>query len=179
MKIWDLHCHLGLGGRTPDESMARLIALADRMGIERVVVYMGYPHTIDPSPDDLRKENDQVLQALWSRRQVTRERLVEVTLPPGGDRRFTAVLPRETAARVPAEAKAAVLASAEYSADPDLRCDLLEVKRVSGGALMVRWRIVNGSSAAGGGLTPPPGGLAPAPGGGLTPPPGGGLTPPP
>lgn len=37
----------------------------------------------------------------------------------------------------------AVLASAQYSADPDLRCDLLEVKRVSGGALRIRWRIVN------------------------------------
>jgi len=54
----------------------------------------------------------------------------------------------------PALAQSAVLASAEFSADPDLRCDLLEVKRVSGGALMVRWRIVNGSSAASGGLTP-------------------------
>ena len=54
----------------------------------------------------------------------------------------------------PALAQSAVLASAEYSADPDLRCDLLEVKRVSGGALMIRWRIVNGSSAASGGLTP-------------------------
>ncbi len=54
----------------------------------------------------------------------------------------------------PALAQIAVLASAEYSADPDLRCDLLEVKRVSGGALMVRWRIVNAASAGGGGLTP-------------------------
>ena len=47
-----------------------------------------------------------------------------------------------------------VLATAQYSQDPDLRCDLLEVKRVSGGALMVRWRIVNtaGQSAAGGGF---------------------------
>lgn len=65
MRIWDLHCHLsGLGGRTPHESMARLIAAADRMGIERVVVYMGVPHTIDPSPEVLRNQNDQVLQAL-------------------------------------------------------------------------------------------------------------------
>jgi len=47
---------------------------------------------------------------------------------------------------------AGVLASAQYSADPDLRCDLLEVKRVSGGTLMIRWRIVN-TAAAGGGLT--------------------------
>jgi hypothetical protein len=41
-------------------------------------------------------------------------------------------------------AQSAVLARAEYLADSDPRCDLLEVKRVSGGALMVRWRIVNG-----------------------------------
>jgi len=71
MKIWDLHCHLaGLGGRTPDESIARLVALADRMGIERVVVYMGTSFLADPSPDDLRKQNDQVLQALshWHHR---------------------------------------------------------------------------------------------------------------
>jgi len=58
------------------------------------------------------------------------------------------------AAGSPALAQSTVLASAEYSADPDLHCDLLEVKRVSGGALMVRWRIVNGSSAASGGLMP-------------------------
>src|ERR1700682_3273100 len=46
------------------------------------------------------------------------------------------------------------IASAQFSNDPNLRCDLLEVKRVSGGALLVRWRIVNsaGQSAAGGGF---------------------------
>ena len=43
----------------------------------------------------------------------------------------------------------AVIASSQYSADPDLRCDLLEVKRVSGGALLVRWRFVNTAAAAG------------------------------
>jgi hypothetical protein len=47
---------------------------------------------------------------------------------------------------------AGVLASAQYSADPDLRCDLLEVKRVSGGTLMIRWLIAN-TSAKSGGLT--------------------------
>ena len=43
MMIWDLHCHItgGLGGRTPDESMAQLMKVADRMGIERLVIYMG------------------------------------------------------------------------------------------------------------------------------------------
>jgi predicted TIM-barrel fold metal-dependent hydrolase len=69
--IWDLHCHIhGWGGRTPDESMARLIALADRMGIDRLVIYMGTPLVFDPSPEELRRENDQVLQALthWHHR---------------------------------------------------------------------------------------------------------------
>src|SRR3989304_771587 len=56
--------------------------------------------------------------------------------------------PAQTAAVPPATQSApvatqAILASAQYSADPDLRCDLLEVKRVSGGALRIRWRIVN------------------------------------
>lgn len=63
--IWDLHCHLsGMEGRTPAERMARLIELADRMGIARVVVFMGYPFLTDPSADQLRQQNDQVLQAL-------------------------------------------------------------------------------------------------------------------
>jgi hypothetical protein len=43
-----------------------------------------------------------------------------------------------------------VLASAQFSADPDLRCDILEVKRVSGGALNIRWRIVNTAGGASG-----------------------------
>jgi len=49
-------------------------------------------------------------------------------------------------------APANVIASGQYSADPDLRCDLLEVRRVSGGALLVKWRIVNtaGGQATGG-----------------------------
>jgi predicted TIM-barrel fold metal-dependent hydrolase len=71
MMIWDLHCHINhVGGRTPDESMARLIRLADRMGIERLVIYMGEPLAFDPSADELRRQNDQVLQALshWHHR---------------------------------------------------------------------------------------------------------------
>jgi len=43
----------------------------------------------------------------------------------------------------PAAAPTSALASAQYSADPAVRCDLLEVKRVSGGALLIRWRIIN------------------------------------
>jgi hypothetical protein len=39
------------------------------------------------------------------------------------------------------------IASAQFSDDPNLRADLLEVKRVSGGALLVRWRIVDTAGA--------------------------------
>ena len=64
-RIWDLHCHLTAGaGRTPAERMAELMRYAERLGIERVCVYMGWPHTQHPSPERLREENDQVLEAL-------------------------------------------------------------------------------------------------------------------
>src|SRR5207248_1930436 len=63
--IWDAHCHLvGVPGRTPEERMASLIRLADRMGIERICVFMGMSFVRDPSTDEMRRQNDQVLAAL-------------------------------------------------------------------------------------------------------------------
>lgn len=63
--IWDLHCHLtGVPGTTPPERMAKLLEYADRMGIERLCVYMGMALSKNPSPQRLREENDQLLQAL-------------------------------------------------------------------------------------------------------------------
>ena len=65
MTIWDLHVHLsGVTGATPAERLAQIIAIADRMGIERLCVYMGYPWSRDPTPEIFRKENDQVLEAI-------------------------------------------------------------------------------------------------------------------
>jgi uncharacterized protein len=67
----NLHCHLsGFNGRTPDEKMAEMVRFADRMGIDRMCVFMGYPLDNDPSPERLRFQNDQVLQALshWHHR---------------------------------------------------------------------------------------------------------------
>lgn len=54
--------------------------------------------------------------------------------------------PPAAASAVPAAApmaSATAIASAQFSGDPNLRADLLEVKRVSGGALLVRWRLVD------------------------------------
>jgi predicted TIM-barrel fold metal-dependent hydrolase len=71
MMIWDLHCHLsGVEGKTPGERIAQMMEFADRMGIERLVFFMGYPWSQDPSPDEFRRQNDQVIEALshWHHR---------------------------------------------------------------------------------------------------------------
>jgi hypothetical protein len=59
------------------------------------------------------RARDKGLQVAWSRRQRTREQLSNIGLPGPGERIFNAVLPREAATRVPGDAKAAVLASAD------------------------------------------------------------------
>ncbi len=66
--IWDVHGHLSTPGNTPAERIANLLTFADRMGIERVVVFMGYPWVDDPSPDEVRRQNDQAVQAMESSR---------------------------------------------------------------------------------------------------------------
>jgi hypothetical protein len=65
MMIWDLHCHLtNLAGRTPEERMTAFLEFADRMGIERVCVYLGASLVQNPTPERLREDNDFVLRAL-------------------------------------------------------------------------------------------------------------------
>jgi predicted TIM-barrel fold metal-dependent hydrolase len=65
MRIWDLHCHLsGVAGLTPEERLGNLLRYADRMGMERLCVYMGMKWSQDPSPDDLVQQNNDVLRAL-------------------------------------------------------------------------------------------------------------------
>jgi predicted TIM-barrel fold metal-dependent hydrolase len=69
--IWDLHCHLvGVPGRTPGERIARLIDVADRMGVERLILSMGMSLVPDPTPQQLRQQNDELLEALshWHHR---------------------------------------------------------------------------------------------------------------
>lgn len=63
--IWDVHAHLsGVDGRTPADRMAHLVRYMDRMGVDRVCVFMGYPFLTDPTPEQLRHQNDQVVEAL-------------------------------------------------------------------------------------------------------------------
>lgn len=65
MKFWDVHCHLTTPGRTIDERMARMMELAERVDIERIVLSMGLPPLItNPTPDQLRRKNDDTIEAL-------------------------------------------------------------------------------------------------------------------
>jgi Heparinase II/III-like protein/Heparinase II/III N-terminus len=59
------------------------------------------------------RARDQALRAAWSRRQVRREEIPAILPLPGSKRRFTAVLPPDTAERVTESAKAAVMAAAD------------------------------------------------------------------
>jgi hypothetical protein len=58
------------------------------------------------------RARDQALHIAWSRRQVTPGQLAAASAPPAGERKFASTLPPDTAAQVPAEAKAAILSAA-------------------------------------------------------------------
>jgi predicted TIM-barrel fold metal-dependent hydrolase len=62
--IWDTHCHLSGEGRTPEEKLGNLLRYADRLGVDRLMVHMGYPIVVDPPPEEIRRQNDQALQAV-------------------------------------------------------------------------------------------------------------------
>lgn len=71
--------------------------------------------------------------------------------PPPPAQQAPAAAPRQAApptqpaapVAAPAAAAPAPLASAEYSENPQIRCDVLEVKRASGNTLLARWRVVH------------------------------------
>lgn len=54
-----------------------------------------------------------------------------------------AAAPPAAPVAAPAAPGPAALATAQYSANPEIRCDVLEVKRASGNALLARWRVVH------------------------------------
>lgn len=65
MRIWDLHTHFPTAsGGTAEQRAEKLLRTADRVGIERLCLYMGFPWSQDPSPESFRAQNDQVLGVL-------------------------------------------------------------------------------------------------------------------
>jgi hypothetical protein len=81
--------------------------------IERLAWYARRAARMSPAEVAWRIQ-DQVIRAAWSPRQVTRHQLARaMPPPPPGGLTFTAVLPPDIAARVPAEAREAVLEAAD------------------------------------------------------------------
>jgi predicted TIM-barrel fold metal-dependent hydrolase len=65
MRIWDLHCHPStFGTEEPVAAMTDVIRTADRMGVERLCIYLGSLRHLDPNPQDLKAHNDWILQAM-------------------------------------------------------------------------------------------------------------------
>jgi len=63
-RIWDCHGHLGGLAGSVRESVDRLLMYADRMGVERMVICLGMRTTLDPSPEQIRQQNNDVLRAV-------------------------------------------------------------------------------------------------------------------
>jgi predicted TIM-barrel fold metal-dependent hydrolase len=62
--IWDAHVHLAGVPGSVEQRIDRLLEYASRLGIARLIVSMGTKFVQDPSPDELRAQNDEVLQAV-------------------------------------------------------------------------------------------------------------------
>jgi predicted TIM-barrel fold metal-dependent hydrolase len=67
---WDIHAHVGTPGSTPEKRMEALVRIADRVGVERICICMSPPWQYEPTPDQFRRSNDDVLAILkeWSSR---------------------------------------------------------------------------------------------------------------
>jgi predicted TIM-barrel fold metal-dependent hydrolase len=87
--IWDIHAHVGTPGATPAHRMEALVKIADRVGVERICICMSPPWQYEPTPEQFRKSNDDVLAILkeWGSRAFglvylnpvhTRESLAEL-----------------------------------------------------------------------------------------------------
>ena len=62
--IWDAHAHLtGVKG-TPEERIRQLLHYADRVGVDRVIFFLGFSRLHDPPPDQVRRDNDELLRAI-------------------------------------------------------------------------------------------------------------------
>jgi uncharacterized protein len=65
LHIWDGHCHLmGFEGASPGERMQNMLRYADRMGIERMCVFLGMEFTFHAGAEAMRKQNDEVMEAV-------------------------------------------------------------------------------------------------------------------
>ncbi len=64
VEIWDAHAHLDGGTGSPADRARFLLKYMDRMGIRRMILCMGPKFEPDPTPEQLREQNDAVLEAI-------------------------------------------------------------------------------------------------------------------
>jgi uncharacterized protein len=63
--IWDGHCHLAdFNGSTPAERMTHMVRFADRMGVEKMCVFLGMTLNFHVGLEGMRKQNDELVDAL-------------------------------------------------------------------------------------------------------------------
>jgi len=64
--IWDNHCHLGgIPGKTATERIEKLLAIADRVGVEHLSLHLGMVTGVeDPTTEQLTADNNTVLEAV-------------------------------------------------------------------------------------------------------------------
>ncbi|HXX93092.1 MAG TPA: amidohydrolase family protein [Planctomycetota bacterium] len=64
--IWNLHCHLyGIPGTTPADRVGYALSAAARLGIGRLIFYMGMvPGSTFPTAEDIRRFNDECLEGI-------------------------------------------------------------------------------------------------------------------
>lgn len=63
--IWDSHCHLSsIPGATAEQRARNLVHYARRFGITKLICFMGWPFDADPSPETMRRQNEQVGAAI-------------------------------------------------------------------------------------------------------------------
>jgi len=68
--VWDIHAHVGTPGPNPAKRMEALVRIADRVGVERLCIFMSPPWQHEPKPEEFRRSNDDVLAILkeWGSR---------------------------------------------------------------------------------------------------------------
>ena len=64
MEIWDGHCHISGFSGTPAERVGKSLEVADRMGVDKLCIYMGTSFHTEPTAEQLIEANDQVLEAV-------------------------------------------------------------------------------------------------------------------
>jgi predicted TIM-barrel fold metal-dependent hydrolase len=64
--VWDNHCHLGgIPGKTATERVEKLLAIADRVGVEHLSLHLGMQLGAEnPPPEQLTADNNSVLEAV-------------------------------------------------------------------------------------------------------------------